>query len=355
MCGCGARRASVAFGALILIVVVALALWNQPSPALQRAPATVRATETPAATIGTPGASDVDLIVWPDDGEAIVIDRVASARQRVLMKMYLLTDSRLADALAQARVGGADVRVMIEPEPIGMSGAAAAMIERLRESGVDAKYTSPEFRFTHEKSIVIDDGALILTANMTRRSATSNREFGLAYRAVGDVDEIASAFEADWRRNPFVPSSANLVWSPINARERIGSVIDLAQRTLDVYAPSAQDEEQLGQLVDAAGRGVRVRLLTSAPDVDGETGDGSGDYGLDLLQRGGVEVRVLEEPYVHAKVFAADHAVAFVGSQNISTTSLDYNRELGLILSDPDALRRLSATFMYDWDRASER
>jgi phosphatidylserine/phosphatidylglycerophosphate/cardiolipin synthase-like enzyme len=172
---------------------------------------------------------------------------------------------------------------------------------------------------------------------------------------VGDVEEIVSAFEADWRRNPFVPSSANLVWSPINARERIGAVIDLAQRRLDVYAPSAQDEEQLGQLVDAAGRGVRVRLLTSASDANGEAGDGSRDYGLDLLQRGGVEVRVLEEPHVHAKVFAADHAVAFVGSQNISTTSLDYNRELGLILSDPDALRRLSATFMYDWDRASER
>jgi phosphatidylserine/phosphatidylglycerophosphate/cardiolipin synthase-like enzyme len=47
-----------------------------------------------------------------------------------------------------------------------------------------------------------------------------------------------------------------------------------------------------------------------------------------------------------------DGREAFVGSENLSSQSLDHNRELGLLVRG-SAVDRLSATFDSDWNRAA--
>ena len=51
----------------------------------------------------------------------------------------------------------------------------------------------------------------------------------------------------------------------------------------------------------------------------------------------------------------SDRKIAFVGSQNVTATSLDLNRELGMLVSDAAVLARLASIFETDWARASER
>jgi cardiolipin synthase len=64
-------------------------------------------------------------------------------------------------------------------------------------------------------------------------------------------------------------------------------------------------------------------------------------------------VRYLVSPYMHAKLVVMDGAVAFVGSENFSSTSLDENRELGITIGEPQALASLSHVFAQDWALAS--
>jgi phosphatidylserine/phosphatidylglycerophosphate/cardiolipin synthase-like enzyme len=74
------------------------------------------------------------------------------------------------------------------------------------------------------------------------------------------------------------------------------------------------------------------------------------------LSDAGVQVRTYpaDAPlYIHAKVIIADNKEAFVGSENFSSTSLDQNRELGIIVSDPAVVSQLSATFAKDWQSAA--
>ena len=52
---------------------------------------------------------------------------------------------------------------------------------------------------------------------------------------------------------------------------------------------------------------------------------------------------------MHAKLILVDGARACVGSENFSPTSLDANRELGIVLADPAAIATLSAAFEHDW------
>ena len=312
---------------------------------------------TPAATaIATPGAGGpvgavgIDLHVYPDDDEQALLELISQAKERVFMKVYLLTDQQVIDAMKVALKNGADVRAMLEESPFGGAGTTKQMFQKLKSAGVDVKYANPTFRFTHEKSFVVDDQAIIMTANMTKAAFTRNREFLVITNDPADVAEVAASFKADWDREAFTPASPRLVWSPVTSRERINSVIKSATRTIEVYAEVAEDEGQIGLLVDAVKRGVAVRLVTSPP------GSGEGESeGLDALQAGGVRVRYVKSPYIHAKLVVADGAFAFVGSVNITTTSLDFNRELGILLSDQPAIERARAAFEKDWNKGVDR
>jgi len=327
-----------------------------PTPRGGRTP-TPQAAERPRTDSQRLGAVGVDLLVFPTDKVDVLVDLIGTARRRVFLKIYMFSEARIFEALEQAHAAGVDVRVQIEPKPLGGGTMANAAQTRLRKAGIEVKTTNPAFRLTHEKSYVIDDTAVILTANMTRGSFTRNREFAVVTRNPEDVAEIVQAFEADWNRAAFVPQNPNLVWSPDNSRTKIDALIEGAQKTLDVYAASTLDDEQLGLLAAAQKRGVKVRLMTSARGSgDGEDA-AAGD--LDRLQRARVKVRYLKSPLVHAKTFLADYGepnvLGFVGSVNITTQSLDFNRELGILIADETALSRLQEQFEADWEKAVDR
>ena len=63
-----------------------------------------------------------------------------------------------------------------------------------------------------------------------------------------------------------------------------------------------------------------------------------------------VEERRVLEDHLAAPAHGAQ---AFVGSQNLSATSLDLNRELGIIVKDPVSLARLTRTFEIDFRAAT--
>lgn len=299
-------------------------------------------------------AHDVGLFIMPEDGQEWLLDMIATARQRVLMKVYVLTDARIVGALQRAARRGASVRVMIEAHPFGSDASADLAFRLLHDAGITVRAGNPAFRYTHEKSVIVDDAAVILTANMTRSSFARNRELAVLYRDRDDVSEIVAAFEADWQRARFTPRRPSLVWSPVNARARINALIASARSSLYVYASSAPDEEQISLLADAAKRGVDVRFLTSIIRQVSRGEQGGDEAALDRLRRSRVKVRHLRSPVIHAKAIIADQ-VALVGSINLTTNSLDFNRELGIIFDDPVAVRRLTQTFEADWSRAALR
>jgi len=59
-------------------------------------------------------------------------------------------------------------------------------------------------------------------------------------------------------------------------------------------------------------------------------------------------MRAVANPAIHAKVVVADARTLYIGSANLTPTSLDRNRELGLRLDDADVARRVAATVADD-------
>ena len=52
---------------------------------------------------------------------------------------------------------------------------------------------------------------------------------------------------------------------------------------------------------------------------------------------------------MHAKLIIVDQRLAFVGSQNFTRESLNYNREVGILIKNANVVKTLTMTFMADW------
>ena len=108
------------------------------------------------------------------------------------------------------------------------------------------------------------------------------------------------------------------------------------------------------ELVRAAGRGVQVDLI-----LEGTAGDGGALRGGAAPAAPFEALRPLATfwtwtdrprvggsvPALHAKVVAADEDVALLGSANLTDRALAHNLEVGVVLRDPDVVRRLVRHF----------
>ena len=315
---------------------------------------------TPQATapiLGAPrvalgaGVRTVGLIVEPDDGVRVITRPIRDAASSIWLTMYLLTNRTIIHDLEYAHASGVQVRVILEPHPYGMSDPNRYAYNNLMAADIPVHWSSPRFRLTHEKSMLVDGAtAYIMTTNFTRAAFKSNREFDVIDRDARDVAALRTLFSADWNDRPYAPRDPNLPVSPTNARALLTALTGSARHTLDVYAEELQDRGMERALAAAARRGVRVRMILPAP-----SGRDHDALGVALITAAGAQVHRLPQShlYVHAKAIIVDVRRAFVGSENLSAASLDHNRELGVIVADTGAIQALESTFDGDWAQAS--
>ncbi|HWE60935.1 MAG TPA: phospholipase D-like domain-containing protein [Chloroflexota bacterium] len=321
---------------------------SQAQPVARQTPARSGITQQGGGLALGNGVANVQLIVEPDDKTRRLTRPLRAARQSVDLTMYLLTDRTLIHDLEYAAAHGAAVRVILEQTPFGEGASSRSAnqsaYDQLSAADIPVRWASSRYQLTHQKTMIIDgQTAYILTLNYTYSAFSKNREFAVIDHTPADVREAEAIFNADWTgATPALPDP-NLFVSPVNSRARMMALLARARHSVDVYAEEVQDTAIEDVLVAAARRHVQVRLISNA-------GDSSNARGIVRLRQGGVAVHLVSAPYIHAKLVLVDGRWAFVGSENFSPTSLDRNRELGVLISDPTALQRLQATFARDWN-----
>ena len=190
--------------------------------------------------------------------------------------------------------------------------------------------------------------ALILTFNLTPQYYASSRDLGIADTNPADVRAIEATFANDWNDGDGVASdgSGDLVWSPGAENAQI-QAISSARGELDIYNEEMADTAVENALEQAARRGVDVRVVMTY----------SSDWksAFEALTAAGVHVRTYAADaslYIHAKLILSGGR-ALVESENFSTTSLDRNRELGIIVTSPKIISSLKVTFERDYAGAT--
>jgi phosphatidylserine/phosphatidylglycerophosphate/cardiolipin synthase-like enzyme len=334
-------------GGVFLCLLLAAALGLAGCSSIIREGANSPAVQDCLVDLGSAPSEVTGVFIEPDDGYPPVLDELAHARCAIDVTIYMLTDDLVFTALIDAANRGVRVRVILDEHPFGMFGDQQEARDRLEKGGVDVMWGASEFQFTHAKYIVVDSRmAVIMNQNLTRSAFDGNREFGVVTTEPEPVAQAQAVFNADWDGTASDEITGPLLVSPETSRSRIVTLMNSAEMSIDFYAEVIRDDGIIATLRAAVQRGVSVRLIvnSSVDPADLEA--------LVELSTIGVEVRMMEAMYIHAKTMIIDGEAALIGSQNYTMTSLDRNREIGMIVDNPGLVGRVVAVYERDWVRA---
>lgn len=308
------------------------------------------------------------LIVEPDAGVEPVVRAVRAAKRSIRLEIYMFSTGKAAGQVLQALIerahAGVDVRVILETQPYIPANPPQCLpaafnpntqaMRALAVGGVKVQPSSPHFKYTHEKGMVIDDDtAFIMSCNLTNSAFTSNRDYMVVDRTPADVAEIAAVFDADWRGEAYVPNAPSLVWSPTNSRQKVLGLIDSATRSLVIQSEFFSDPEAASHLKSRVQAGVDVTVMLSYQDASPcSQEDVNATERAQLAAAGVTKVAFCRNLTMHAKAIIADTQRAFVGSENLSANSLDNNRELGIVTQDAALVKSLREVADKDWKSA---
>ena len=302
--------------------------------------------QTPQQILGV--QSNLQLFTEPYDGKTPLIDTLTNATKTIDVEVYLLSDADVVKSLVDACQRGVVVRVMLEQHPFGGGNINEKTMESLSHSCVHAQWTNSIYALTHEKTVVIDAHEVwILNQNLTTSSFSKNREYDIFDTNMQDVSEVKTIFAADWERKTPTISDPNLLVSPVNSREKLQGLLASSSKTLDIETEVIDDPDTVNALI-AKAKTTTVRII-----IPSFTQVTSNKKTAQKLIAAGIFVKTLSSPYIHAKLILED-AKAYVGSVNLTTQSMDNNREIGILISQQDIVTRLHDYFETDWEKAEQ-
>ncbi len=292
--------------------------------------------------VPTPPPVAATVLVEPAAGAQAILSLISTARLSLWMQMYLLTDDRAISALAERAGAGCDVRVILDPAPYQDAGANQAAFDQLAGAGVDVRWSTSRFSYTHAKTFTVDHARLVvLTLNLTGAGLGGNREYAALDDDPTDVGAAETIFAADLVGAATTVPGGRLVTSPESTRPALLALMGGARVSLALETEELTDPLIVDALLDARARGVAVSLTWPGPTTD------AGASFLALAAAGAI-VRAATAPPIHGKVVVADDRALYVGSANLTPTSLDDNREMGLRLDQPATAAQVGATVAGD-------
>jgi phosphatidylserine/phosphatidylglycerophosphate/cardiolipin synthase-like enzyme len=178
-------------------------------------------------------------------------------------------------------------------------------------------YSDPVVKY-HAKYLLADDGpALIASLNLTAKCFAATCDFILLTHDPGVVAGLRELFEVDWLAPHSTLSShvnPRLIVGPERARTQFTALLESAKRSIHIIDHKLDDPAIQALLKSKRAHGVDVQVL------------GQGNLGGLLA---------------HGKLMIIDGRIAAIGSMAQTAMSLDFRREIAVIVEEPACVRKL--------------
>jgi phosphatidylserine/phosphatidylglycerophosphate/cardiolipin synthase-like enzyme len=341
--------------------------------------------------------ASVRTFLLPDDPRPIE-STLRSADRRIFLAGYTLTDPDVTDALLAADRRDVAVRVLVDGAPVGgIERSQVKPLDRLRAAGIRVTVLGGDharYRYHHAKYAVVDDRAIVLSENWEPGSAGGNgsRGWGAVVAEEAVAQDLARIFRADtgyvdavpWNRSRPETSQAGhaatadfprrfpahearadavtLIAAPDNAKGAVLDALASAEASIRIQQVSIEtDGALLEAAIRAAERGVSVRILLAGTWYVESENRALAERLRKRARRDDLPLRVrLAEPrsrydHVHAKGLIVDGERTLIGSLNWNPTATTENREVAVMIDDPDTAAYFRRAFRADWRGAAWR
>jgi cardiolipin synthase len=304
---------------------------------------------------------------------------------------------RFAKLLAQKRKEGVEVRVLYDS--IGSMDTPKSFFDELRGQGIEVREFRPmnpvknprvwDIQNRDHRKIIVVDGKVGFTGGINIDSTYSNASTSRPgpKRGMKDgwrdthiriegpaVKQLQTLFFDSWSQAgervrmkneqdyfpQLKPAGDMLVTIVANDSESddrslygtyLAAFTHARQRLWITHAYFAPNEEMLDAMVEAAQRGVDVRLVVPA-FTDSRIVLNATQATYTRLLKAGVHVYELQDALLHAKSVVVDGALSIIGSANLDMRSFVHNDEANAIVISRDFGQRMEEVFNKD-QRAS--
>jgi cardiolipin synthase len=220
--------------------------------------------------------------------------------------------------------------------------------------------------FDHRKMLIVDGRVAFVGGTGIEDHFNDERFYDVMVRVEGPiVAQLQALFVAGWRHQdgtlasddatidalfpPLAEAGDGAVPTTVLVNvpgtghypisEAIETLMERAQRRIDIVNPYVSDRRLIDRLVDAANRGVAVRIVIPGKPTPPYPAAAFRHNYPRLLDAG---VTIVAHPdMAHAKVMVADDS-ALIGGCNFDGLSLYQNWELDLLFDDAAVARRVS-------------
>ena len=291
-----------------------------------------------------------ELLTSPQEIFTSIIKEVQRARESIDMEFYIFLGDRIGNTIASllCRKARQGVRVRLMVDGYGSRDMPRSLRRRLLSNGVQLRiiHTLSHSR-NHRKMVVVDQRmAFVGGINIADRYVVGN-ELGKWYDAVlrvtgTTVAELRQLFDYDFEvtdshSSPTIDTSAHspmLYWSESGGggamTRLLQDVIDSAESDITLTTPYFMPPQPtLQRLQQAVVRGVSIRIIVPHR-CDIWLIDDVMRHSILEAQELGIEIYLLNNAFIHAKLALVDSRRVVVGSANLDARSLRLNRELML-------------------------
>lgn len=273
------------------------------------------------------------LIVLPEDGVMPVVMGIRTAKRTIDMPIFRLDHVEVDKAIKSAVKRGVIVRTLIAHINSGGEKSLRKLEDRLLATGATVSRTAGDLVRYHNKIMVVDRRTVyVMGFNLTHFDFDRSRSFGVVTKNRRLVDEATKLFEADFNRQPYAPSHKSFVVSPDNSRERLAALLKGARKQLLIYDMKISDKAMLKILQERAKAGVEIRVLGKMQKVE---------EGIQVEKHPGK---------LHVRTIIQDGRKAFIGSQGLRKMELEGRREVGVIVTSANVVKKLRSIFAADWE-----
>ncbi len=344
-----------------------------------------------SALLGPPlvEGNQVDTLRNGDEIFPAMLAAIRAARVTVNFETYIYWSGSIGrefvDALTERARAGVQVNVLLDW--VGSMKMDQALLDEMKAAGVACeRFHEPRWanwgrlnNRTHRKLLVVDGrigftGGVGIADQWRGRARNENEWRDTHYRVQGPVvAQMQSVFLDNWMRAtgevlhgeayfpalaPAGPFSAQMFSSsPSGGSESMQLMyllsITAARQTIDLAnAYFVPDELTIQTLVDAARRGVKIRVLTPSSHIDSETVRKASRSTWGPMLEAGIEFAEYQPTMFHVKGLVVDGVFASVGSTNFDNRSFRLNDEANLNVLNAAFGRQQQQVFDADWAQA---
>ena len=276
---------------------------------------------TPDPRPGVPGAKE-RLVLDPAERKAALLSVIGGARRRLVLSLFRCDDFSILDALAAALERGCSVEAILTKRAKGGKKRLKKLWGALEEMGaVVTRYADPVVKY-HAKYLVADGTtAIITTLNPTRKCFTRTWDAILITHDPSVVKGLVTLFRADSAGKGLPqrrPITRRLIVGPERSRSEIRAMIASAKSSIRILDHKLSDPDLVALLRERRAEGITVSVLGKQP------------------------IRGFEP---HGKMMIIDEARAVLGSTALSTLSLDFRREVSIVIHDPGLVKQLNMSY----------